>query len=106
MLRLLFRFLGLCFLATAFVTLVGDLTRSVVGARLTVTPLGETLMALAPGKLAVAQAFVEHQVHPYIWDPILVELMHLPVWLAVGGIGCLAIWLGRKPAPKFGFSSR
>jgi hypothetical protein len=106
MFRLLLRFLGLCLLATAFVTLLGDVTRSVAGARLSVTPLGETLMALAPGKLALVQAFVARQVHPFIWDPVMVDLMRLPVWLAVGAIGCLAIRLGSKPAPRFGFSSR
>jgi hypothetical protein len=106
MVRLLLRFLGLCLLAAAFVTLLGDVTRSVAGARLYVTPLRETLAALAPGKLALAQAFVERQVHPFIWDPVLVDLMRLPVWLALGAVGCLAIWLGSKPAPKFGFSSR
>jgi hypothetical protein len=106
MFRLFLRFLGLCFLATAFVTLLGDVTRSVAGARLYVTPLGEALMGLAPRKLALAQAFVAGRVHPFIWDPFLVDLMRLPVWLAVGAIGCLAIRLGRKPAPRFGFSSR
>jgi hypothetical protein len=106
MFRLLLRFLGLCLLATAFVTLLGDVTRSVAGARLSVTSLGETLMALVPGELALAQAFVARQVHPFIWDPVLVDLMRLPAWLAVGAIGCLAIRLGSKPAPRFGFSSR
>jgi hypothetical protein len=106
MFRLFLRFLGLCLLATAFVTLLGDVTRSVAGARLSVTPLGETLMALAPGKLALAQAFVERHVHPIIWDPGLVDLMRLPVWLAAGVAGVLASWLATKPAPKFGFSSR
>jgi len=104
--RLLLRFLGLCLLAIAFVTLLSDVTRSVAGARLSVTSLGETIMALAPGKLALAQAFVARQVHPFIWDPVLVDLMRLPAWLAVGAIGCLAIRLGSKPAPRFGFSSR
>ena len=106
MFRLLLRFLGLCLLATAFVTLISDVTRSVAGAGLYVTPLGEKLMALAPGKLALAQAFVERQVHPFVWDPILVDLMRLPSWLVVGAIGYLAVRLGGKPAPRFGFSSR
>jgi hypothetical protein len=106
MFRLLLRFLGLCLLATAFVTLLGDVTRSVAGARLSVTPLDETLIALAPGKVALTQAFVARQVHPFILDPVLVDLMRLPVWLAVGAIGCLVIRLGSKPAPRFGFSSR
>jgi hypothetical protein len=106
MFRLFLRFLGLCLLATAFVTLLGDVTRSFAGKRLSLTPLGEALMELAPGKLALAQAFVAFRIHPFIWDPLLVDLMRLPVWLVVGAIGCLAIRLGRKSAPRFGFSSR
>jgi hypothetical protein len=106
MFRLVLRFLGLCLLATAFVTVVVDFTRSVAGGKEYVTPLGETLMVLAPREMALAQGFIERHVHPFIWDPILVDLMRLPVWLTVGVIGCLAIRLGRKPAPKFGFSSR
>jgi hypothetical protein len=106
MFRLLLRFVGLCLLATAFVTLLGDVTRSVMGGRLYVTPLGERLMALAPAKLGLVQAFVERQVHPFIWDPVLIHLMRLPVWLSVGAVGCLAIRLGSKPAPRFGFTSR
>ncbi|MGH6835803.1 MAG: hypothetical protein ACREC9_09710 [Methylocella sp.] len=106
MVRLILRFLGLCLLAAAFVTLLRDVARSVADARIYVTPLGETLMALAPGKLALVQTFVERRVHPFLWDPVLVDLMRLPAWLAVGVIGLLAIRLGRKPAPRFGFSSR
>ncbi|MGB8901796.1 MAG: hypothetical protein WCC90_22275 [Methylocella sp.] len=106
MFRLLLRLLGLCLLATAFVTLLGDVMRSVAGAKLYVTPLGETLMALAPDKLALARAFVEGRVHPFIWDPVLVDLMRLPVWFALGALGYLAIRLGRHPASRFGFSSR
>jgi hypothetical protein len=106
MFRPVFRFLGLCLLATAFVTVVVDVTRSVTGGKEHVTPLGEALTALAPGKVASARGFIERHVHPFVWDPILVDLMRLPVWLAFGGIGCLAIRLGRKPPPKFGFSSR
>jgi hypothetical protein len=106
MFRLVLRFLGLCLLATAFVTVVVDFTRSVAGGKEYVTPLGETLMVLAPREMALAQGFIERHVHPFIWDPILAHLMRLPVWLAVGVIGCLAVRLGRKPVPKFGFSSR
>ncbi|MGQ0446309.1 MAG: hypothetical protein ACT4O2_14595 [Beijerinckiaceae bacterium] len=106
MLRLLLRFLGLCLLAAAFIALLGDATRSVAGSRLYVTPLGEWFTALAPGKVALAQAFAERHVHLFIWDHVMAELMRLPACFAVGAIGCLAIRLGRKPSPRFGYSSR
>jgi hypothetical protein len=106
MFRLLLRFSGLCLLATAFAMLTVDVTRSVADGRFKPTPIGETLMALSPAKLAAAQVFVEHHVHPFIWNPLLLDLMRLPVWLGVGAVGGLVAWLGKKPAPKFGFASR
>ena len=106
MFRLFLRFLGLCLLAIAFTTVIVDATRSVLTGKLYITTIGETLLALAPAKLAMARALIEHHVHPFIWDSILADLMRLPVWLAAGVAGTLAAWLGKKPAPKFGFSSR
>jgi hypothetical protein len=106
MFRLLLRVLGLCLLAAAFVTFIVDATHSVTSGTLHVTSIGECLTALVPGGFAVARDFVEAHVHRVIWDPIVVDLLRLPVWLACGAIGALAIRLGGKPAPKFGFSSR
>jgi hypothetical protein len=106
MFRLLLRFLGLCLLAIAFASLIVDARRSVMSGNLYITPIGDTLLALAPAKLAMARVLIQHYVGPFIWDPILVGLMRLPVWLAAGVAGGLAAWLGKKPAPKFGFSSR
>jgi hypothetical protein len=106
MFRLLLRFLGLCLLATAFVTLIVDAMRSVTSGTLYITSIGESLMALLPGSFVLARDFIERHVHPVIWDPVLIDLLRSPVWLALGVIGGLTIWLGGKPAPKFGFSSR
>ena len=59
-----------------------------------------------PRKFDLARDFIERHVHPFVWDPVLVDLLRLPQWLVFGVIGGLAIRLGGKPAPKFGFSSR
>ena len=63
-------------------------------------------MALLPLKFVLARDFIEHHVHPVIWDPVLVDFLRLPIWLAFGVIGGLIIRLGSKPASKFGYSSR
>jgi hypothetical protein len=106
MFRLLLRFLGLSLLATGFVTLIVDVAHSIAGGGVSITPISDTLMELAPAKFATAQAFIEHHIHPFIWNPLLVGFMHLPLWLGLGMAGCLVSWLGKAPAPKFGFSSR
>ena len=106
MIRLFLRFLGLCLLAAAFVSLVVDTTHSVSSGTLYVTSIGESLMALLPDKFLLALDFIESHVHRVNWDPVLVEFLQLPTWLVVGFIGALTIRLGSKPAPKFGFSSR
>ena len=103
---LLLRFLGLCLLATAFAMLIVDATRSAMSGQLSITPVGDTLLALAPVKLAAVRVLIEQHVRPFIWDPVLVNLARMPVWLATAIAGILAARLGKKPAPKFGFSSR
>ena len=70
------------------------------------TSFGERFMALLPGAFASTEDFIRHHAPLMVWDPILVDLLRLPLWLVFGFIGVLAIKLGSKPAPKFGFSSR
>jgi hypothetical protein len=106
MFRLFLRILGLCLLAAAFVGLIVDATRSITSGTLYVTSITESLMALLPIKFVLARDFLERHVYPVLWDPVLVHLLRLPTWLALGGTGGLATRLGSKPAPKFGFSSR
>lgn len=106
MFRLLLRFLGLCLLAAAVVGLIVDTTHGLSSKTLVFTSIGESLAALLPAKLDLARDYIERHVHPFVWDPVLVHLLRLPQWLVLGVIGALALRLGGKPAPKFGFSSR
>jgi hypothetical protein len=108
MFRLGLRFFGLCLLAAAFATLIVDVRHSVTGGSVYVTTTGAILAELDPAKLAAAKIFIEHHLHLHlmIWDPFLTGLMRLPVSLGFAALGGLLIWLARKPAPKFGFSSR
>lgn len=93
-------------LAAAFVTMIVDITHSVTGRTLYVTSIGDCLAALPPGKVGVAKDFIQAHVHRVIWDVVFLDLLQMPVWLACGIIGALAIKLGSKPASKFGFSNR
>jgi hypothetical protein len=106
MLRLILRFLGLCLMAAGFVTLIVDVTRSLTSGKLHITTIGERATEFFPDKLALMQDAVEHHLHPLLWDPILVDFQRLPIWVVAAIIGALMFRLARKPAPKFGFSSR
>ena len=102
--RLCLRFLSLCLLAAAFILFVIDAKRSYAGAVLLLTPAGDALAAFAPEQWAAAQNFVERHIH--VMSAALVAFASWPAWLCLAFLGILAAWLGKKPAPKFGFSSR
>lgn len=106
MVRFCLRFLGLCLLAVAFITLLTDALHSFVGGIVNLTSLGQSLTMLLPGKLASLQDFIDRHLAPFLYDPALVTVLRLPVWLASGLAGTLCLKLGAKPAPKLGYSSQ
>jgi hypothetical protein len=104
MVRFFLRFFSLCLLATAFITFIIDARASYAAATLSLTPTGDFFTLLAPGKWALAQDFIDR--HAYPMHAITAKLLRLPVWLSFAVAGGLFGWLGKKPARKFGFSSR
>jgi hypothetical protein len=104
MLRLILRFFSLCLLATAFITFIIDARRSYGAATFSPTPLSEFFTLLLPGKWALVQDFIDRHLHPM--HTITAEILRLPVWLSFAVAGGFLAWLAKKPARKFGFSSR
>lgn len=106
MLRFIFRFLGLWFLAGAFVALVIDGTRSIAASRLVLTPVGEAWVAVHPGSLALLHAATEHNLSPWVWDKVLVNVLFSPLWLLLGAFGVALLMMGRARMRPIGYSSR
>ncbi len=104
MLRLLLRFFSLCLLAAAFIAFIIDARRSYAAAMVSFTPLSDLFTLLAPGKWALAQEFIDRHARPM--HAMTAEFVSLPVWLGFAVTGGLFGWLGKRPARKFGFSSR
>ncbi len=104
MVRLLLRFVSLCLLATAFIAFVIDAQNSYAAAALSFTSVSEYLTSLIPTKWALAQEYIDRHLHPL--RPITAEILRLPVWFSFAVIGGSLAWLAKKPARKFGFSSR
>ena len=106
MIGFLVRLTALACLAVAFALLVVDGTRSLAGNEMLLTPLGQVAFDLWPEKMKLVQPGIEKNLHPLLWDPILLTLLKMPGWLILGALGTLLFYAGRRRAPDIGFSSR
>ncbi|HEY8381336.1 MAG TPA: hypothetical protein VIL09_04205 [Microvirga sp.] len=103
MLRFLARTLGLILVAAGFVGLVLDGTKSIANSRVMFTPLGELGFALFPRQFPLIEPGITRHVHPFLWDPILLNLFLLPASVLGFALGALLLWLGQKPVEPIGY---
>jgi hypothetical protein len=84
-------------LLLAAVALVYDGTRTLAGGSgLVITSLAEHWQTLAPASLDGARVFVMRRLGPAVWDPVVMSALRLPAWLALGGLGLIFGYIGRK----------
>ena len=103
MLRFLARVLGLLLVAAGFVGLVIDGTRSIANSTVSLTPLGELAFTLFPRSFPLIEPTVSRYVHPWLWDPILLNIFLLPAALIGFVVGGALLWIGQKPAEPIGY---
>ena len=58
------------------------------------------LHTLVPGELIQTRIFIERNIHPVLWDPIIRSLLWLPGWLLLGAPGAFFVWKFRDRAPE------
>jgi hypothetical protein len=104
--RFLFRFLGLILLAGAFAAAVMDGARSLATQQLALTPMGVALDLIFPNKFPLLQPFVEHRLHPFLWDPVLVNILWAPAFVDLAVLGFVLFYLVRPRESPLGASSR
>ena len=63
-------------------------------------PLGALIYATAPDLLNGSQAFIQRYVWPYLWDPIIQNVLTWWDWAAIGGLGLILATVARRPRPK------
>lgn len=103
MIRFLFRFLGLFWLAAAFILVIYDGTKSIAGNRLFLTSV-ETLWSLINAKsLAGLQPLISPYANGIFWDPVMVSILGAPAWAVLGILGVLFMLLGRRRKPLIGY---
>ena len=104
--RFLLRLVGYLCIAAGFVVLVIDGARSIANSALRFTAVSETLTAVIHERYALIQPAIERNIHPLLWDPVLLTLLRMPVALVALFLGFCLLWLGQKPQPRIGFVTR
>ncbi|UZF92078.1 hypothetical protein [Bosea sp. NBC_00550] len=104
--RFLLRLVGYLCIAAGFVVLVIDGARSIANSALRFTAVSETLTAVIHERYALIQPAIERNIHPLLWDPILLSVMRAPTALAALLLGFALLWLGRQPEPQIGIVTR
>jgi len=103
MIRFLFRFVGLCLLATAFVLFVYDGTKSIANHDLLYTRLGDVWAIIDQNSLNAVQDWLKQRL-AWAWEPYLQRGFDLPGWMVVGIVATVMILLGRKRKPLIGYA--
>jgi len=103
MIRFLLRTLGLLFLATAFIFLVYDGTRSIAANALLYSKVDEIWSLVHTASLQRLQPSIEKNAPPWLWDPVVTTVLDAPVVAVFGIIGAVLILLGRRKKPLIGY---
>ncbi len=106
MLRFLARVIGLLLVAGGFIVGVIDGTRSIADSSLALTSLGETAARVFGERFQAFGPAVSRDVHPLLWDPVLVHVLMAPTALFAVLFGLVLLWLGRDPEPGIGFDTK
>lgn len=106
MVRFLLRLLGYLLVAAGFVSLVIDGARSIANSAVQYTPLNLALTTLLGARMDALQPLVERNTHPFLWDPVLLNLLMAPAALIAFLLGFLLLKLGTPPEPRIGTVTR
>jgi|ERR1700761_2783055 hypothetical protein len=104
--RLIGRLIGLVLLAGAFAAAVIDGAKSIAASHFILTSLGQTLYAAFPNKMPLLEPFIERQIHPLLWKPVLYNILLAPTWAALGVVGIALLYALRKRPRPIGYSDR
>ncbi|MEM6666441.1 MAG: hypothetical protein AAF638_08570 [Pseudomonadota bacterium] len=96
MFKTLLRWIGLWFLAGAFVALAIDAMGWLANGTPDFRSLGAFWFQVDKAGLNIAQAAIERHVSPIVWDPVMIWVLNLPLWLVAGLFGLGLSYLGRR----------
>jgi len=103
MIRFLFRFFGLLFLAAGFILVIYDGTKSIAGNTIFFTSVRTLWELINAGSLAKVQPLIERYAGGLLWDPLMVSILVAPASAFFGFFGILFLIVGRKKKPLIGY---
>jgi len=103
MIRFLLRFIGLCLMATAFVFLVYDGTKTIANQQMIYVKVAEAWAMIDQNSLIAVQTWLKQKA-AWAWDPYLQRGFDLPTWAVLAVLATILILLGRKKRPLIGYA--
>lgn len=83
-----------------------DGARSIANSGLFLTSMGEFGVRMMGERFMQIQPVIERQIHPLLWDPLLFNILRLPVAFIALAFGFLMLWLGRSSVQQIGYLTR
>jgi hypothetical protein len=102
----LFRILAFLFLGAGFVAAIMDGARSLANSTLDYARVGSTALRLFGERFTQIQPAIERNIHPLLWDPVMINVLLLPTSLVLLGIGLFCYRLGRRSGAAIGYLTR
>jgi hypothetical protein len=90
------RFLAWLFVALGLGVFAYDVWVFLNSGAVRLTALGQLWYWIHPGSLNLVQAVVERYIHPFLWDPIIINVLLAPAAALFVGIGILFALLFRR----------
>ena len=107
MIRFIFRFFALVFLAVAVIAAVVDTSRSIAASKLVLTSLGKGWADLAPDSLNAVQAFIQARLPLVVSDPAFLFLLAMPAAAVFAVFAAIFYAIGAKRENPYGnFAAR
>ena len=100
------RMLGRILFALAFMAMGAEIVRSLEAGAWAPIALGEFWFRIDVGSLNLAQAGIQRNIHPDLWDPVLVTVLQWPGWLAPTILASLLLLLFRRRGGRRLFGRR
>ncbi len=100
------RLIGFLMVAAGFAFAVVDGATSIAANALHYTVLRETLAAALPRQFPGLEALVTRNVHPLLWDPVLMTVFRVPTAIALVVLGMTVLFLVRPRTVTLGTPTR
>lgn len=106
MIKGLFRIVAFLLVAAGFVAAIMDAARSLANSMLDYVHVSTMIARVLGDRFNQIQPVIERNIHPMLWDPVLVTILLLPTSVVLLMLGLLFYRLGRRSGRTIGYIAR